>query len=39
MKMNKKGIEAEGVTDILIWVIFLIIAGAVVYVLVKRLTG
>ncbi len=36
--MKKKGtLVGEGITDILIWVIFLILASAAVYLLVKRL--
>ncbi len=38
--MGKKGQFAqEGITDILIWIIFLIIAGAAVYLLVKRFSA
>ena len=39
-KMRKKGaIEGEGITDILMWIIFLILAAAAVYLLVKRLSA
>jgi len=39
-KMKKKGVlEGEAVTNILIWIVFLILAGAAVYLLVKRLSG
>jgi len=38
--MKRKGeIEAEGIPGILLWIIFLILAGAAAYLLVKRLSG
>ncbi len=37
--MDKKGVAIEGVSDILMWVAFLIIAAAAVWFIVKRLTG
>ncbi len=39
LKMKKKGLVGEGITDILIWIIFLIIAGAAVYLLIKRFSA
>jgi hypothetical protein len=40
VKMKKKGVvEGEGITNILIWIVFLILAGVAVYLLVKRLSG
>ena len=37
---GKKGIlEGESITDILLWIVFLILAGAAVWLLVKRLSG
>ena len=38
-KMDKKAIVGEGITDILIWIVFLILAGAAVWLLVKRLSA
>jgi len=40
MKPKRKGeIEAEGITTILLWIVFIILAGGAVYLLVRRLTG
>jgi len=41
MKMiNKKGqLAEEGTTNILLWIIFVILAGAAIYFIVKRLTA
>jgi len=37
---NKKGqLAEEGMTNILIWIIFIIAAGMAVYFIVKRLTA
>jgi len=38
--MERKGtIEAEGITDILLWIAFLVLAGLAVWLLVKRLSS
>jgi hypothetical protein len=37
--MEKKGVAVEGLQDILIWVVFIIIAAVVVWLLIKRLSA
>jgi hypothetical protein len=38
--MNKKGkIELSAPVEIILWIVFLILAGAVVWLVVKRLTS
>jgi len=37
--MKKKGFTTDGLMQIMLWVIFLTIAGAGVYFLIKKLTG
>jgi prolipoprotein diacylglyceryltransferase len=39
MIMNKKGIIGEVIKRYLLWIVLLIIAGAAVYFLLKKLTG
>lgn len=39
MKRKKGAVEAEGLIKILLWIVFLILAGAAVYLLVKKLSG
>jgi len=39
MIRNKKAIVGEGITNILMWIIFIIIASVAIYLLVKRLTA
>ena len=36
---GKKGAVEEGFTNILLWIIFLIIAGAAVWFIIKKLSG
>jgi len=38
-KMDKKGQTDEALQNFLLWMIFILIAGAAVYFLVKKLTG
>ncbi len=37
--IDKRGIAIEGVTDILIWVGFLIVAAVVVWLLIKKFSA
>ena len=36
---GKKGLVGESITNILLWIIFLILAGGIVWYIVKRLTA
>jgi len=35
----KRGIIGENITNILLWIIFLIIAGAVIFFIIKKFTA
>lgn len=35
----KRGLVGEGITEVLLWVVFLILAGIGVWFLVRQLTG
>lgn len=35
----KRGIVGESITNILLWIIFLIIAGVVIFFIIKKLTA
>jgi len=37
--MDRKGFTTDGLMQIMLWIIFLVIAGAGVYFLIKKLTG
>ena len=39
MKFNRKGLMGGGLTEILLWIVFIIVAGVAVYFLVNRLFG
>ena len=36
---NKKGIAIEGVTDILMWAAFLVVAAVVIWLLIKKFSA
>lgn len=38
-KMKKKGLTGDAIVDTVIWIVFLAVAGAAVYFLIKRLSA
>jgi len=39
MLWMKRGLVGEGITEVLLWVVFLVLAGIGVWFLVRQLTG